>query len=579
MKRLFLAYDDKDFAEWIEEELTEYGRFVRSIDGLDFFFPQWNAVVSADVIILPETVIKSQESFLNLYHTVKTESPETVFLLIYHREKDSFIEQLTAEGNVCVHYDELDTGLLEERLRGKKPLITASTPVVAETPDDEVSEVPARRVLEEVQDSLSSEPPGMTTVEREAPRALAEVELAKSENIQTSNEVTGSSNLDEAAEKIAKIEVIPDLASQATQTRQVDLANQVRVETDPIEKQSEKVMHEDSLVETGSSLAVEIREKPKIDAPKLKKRRSPEEQKAKLQKIKERIVIEEKIITVHVPIHVSSKLISVVSLYPRAGATFVTSNFARMLGENKIPVGVLEPVSPSMGSTYYELMHGEKRAPKEWRAWAQQIKQNGHVSPMYDWVDHGVTWMPSTIEPMSRWSEKDLMALLMAARKLPIVLCDISSNYQDDLNQMILSVSDEIWIVADGDPIQLNHYFKQVDSFMTKYPEKPLRIIANKWNSFIKDNEWKEAMAHSPTAHIPELGPEVIKQLWAGKMAWDDSKLKNVLSKSFKPLAKNILPKQFYGLLKQQYGIGARLSHIFKQMQSLEDEKNPAKML
>ena len=98
MKRLFLVYDDKDFAEWIEDEMAEYGTLIRSIDSLDFFLPQWNATGSAaDVIIIPETVLKTEESFWNIYKNVRSGAPDTIFLLIYYRDKDQFISTLESE--------------------------------------------------------------------------------------------------------------------------------------------------------------------------------------------------------------------------------------------------------------------------------------------------------------------------------------------------------------------------------------------------------------------------------------------------------------------------------------------------
>lgn len=535
MKRLFLVYDDKDFAEWIEEELAEYGRFVRILEGLDFFFPQWNATGSADVIILPELVIKSQESFMNLYHTVKTESPETIFLLIYQREKDPFIEKMIADGNVCVSYEELDTGILENRLRSNQSYMTITSSEQAQ--------------MKEVASPVLA-------IEHEQNRHQTEEESnypAESKVVHSEDEETAALNSKYQQEQKTK---------ECTQ-----LSEQVAQLVTPAKQP------------VSTSLSEPDRPEPEHPAPSdvvkvepVKKRRTPEEQKEKLQKIKERIVIEEKIVTIHVPVHYNSMLVSVVSLYPRAGATFVTANFARMLGENKVPVSVVEPVFSDRGSTYYELMFGDKNAPKEWESWAEQLQKNGYISQEKNWMSGGVTWVPSNIEPTLNWSEEHTMQLLLSAKRYPITLCDISSHYTDPQARKILSMSDEIWIVADGDPIQLGLHYKSIDIIKNQYPNKPIKVIGNKWHSFIKQAEWKEAVLLPVLTQIPDLGPTVLKHLWAGKMAWDDANLKNILAVPFKPMARIVMAKEMYGLLKKQYGFGAKLSGLFRQMKSLENE-------
>ena len=313
------------------------------------------------------------------------------------------------------------------------------------------------------------------------------------------------------------------------------------------------------------------------DEPTKLKRRSTEEQKVKLQRIKERIVIEEKIVTVHVPVHFNSMLISVISLYPRAGATFVTSNFARMLGENKVPVAVFEPVLQNIGSTYYELMHGDTNAPKEWKSWAEQIQKVGYITQKKTWLSNGVNWIPSNINATPDWNEDQTMQLLLSAKKFPVAICDISSNYNVPQCKKILSMSDEIWIVADGDPVQLNHHLQTVDALRNEFPGKQMKVIGNKWSEYIKQAEWKDAMLLPTLAQIPDLGSVVLKHAWDGNMAWDDAKLKNVLSTHFKPLARSVMAKEMYSLMKKQYGFSAKVRGFFKQMKALDDESNTKK--
>ncbi|MFX3639823.1 MAG: hypothetical protein ACE3L7_14405 [Candidatus Pristimantibacillus sp.] len=491
MQRLFLIADDNDFAEWIIDELSEFGRFVRTLDSMDYFMPQWNAT-GADVIILPESVIKSDESFWKIYFNVKKQNHEVLFLIIYHRNDDEFIEKLRENGNICVSYNDLDTGLLEQRLRFSKTDITKIK--------DEMNN--------EVEDSVTS--------------SICEIENEFSE-IKDINE---SENLPATVEGLnVESHILPDTETTVLRTNTLP-----------------------------------------------KKKKSAEEQKAKLNKIKDRFIIEEKIIKVSVPVHHNSILVSVISLYPRAGATFVVSNFARMLGENNVPVTVLEPPSDIVGSTIYEVMHGDENAPKEWMSWSEELQLKGHISQSMMWSMGGVNWVPASIEPVTNWADDQTLHILLAARKSPVTICDISSRHNEPHCKKIMSMSDEVWIVADGDPIQLNHHFSTIDKLRETYPEKKLKVIGNKWNEHIKDHEWKEAVSLPVITYIPDLGTSVYKHLWNGNMAWDDSKLKNSLVGPFKPLVREIVSKEIYYLFKKEYGLKAKVNGILGKFKLLDDE-------
>ncbi|OME78644.1 hypothetical protein BK120_23175 [Paenibacillus sp. FSL A5-0031] len=499
MKRLFLVSDDKDFAEWIEDELSETGRFIRSIDSFDFFIPQWSTAQGADYIIFPETVITSDESLLRIYRSVHKESPSTCFLFIYHRDDDELTKLLTAEGNICVSYDDLDAGLLERLIRNNVNRKSIS--------------------LEQASPILNEEKSNNTNLVENSEMYIThykEERLVIEEESIISADKKSSEELESAAQSVTNAQQIEELKPQ--------------------------------------------------------KKRTNAEQKEKLARIKERIIIEEKIVTIHVPVHFNSKLISLVSLYPRAGSTFITSNFARMLGENKVPVAVLEPIFGNIGSTYYELMHGEVNAPKNWISWAEQIKQFGSVNQDNTWSSHGVTWIPSPVEPLKAWSEEENMKLLLSASRYPVTLCDISSGYNDPNCKKILEMSDEIWIVADGDPVALNHHFKTIDKIKLEFERKKIRIIGNRWNQYINKSEWKEAVLLPLLTHIPDLGTIVLKQLWAGNLAWDDQKLKEVLSSPLKPMAQSVVAKEMYHLFKRQYGLGSKLRSFFREIKLLDDE-------
>ena len=103
IRRIFLATPDRDEIEWLSDELSDYGRIVRTIESLDFFVPQWETIEVTDVIFM-ESVIRSDESFKKLILKIRLDRPETQIMLIYHRDDDEFIESLTDDGINCVSY-------------------------------------------------------------------------------------------------------------------------------------------------------------------------------------------------------------------------------------------------------------------------------------------------------------------------------------------------------------------------------------------------------------------------------------------------------------------------------------------
>ncbi|CAH8721293.1 hypothetical protein P4K96_22805 [Bacillus cereus] len=117
MNRVFLATPDQDESEWFSDELKEYGRIVRTIDSLDFFVPQWESV-EANVVIFMESIIHSEDAFQNLIEKIRSDRPATTIMFIYHRKKDTFINNLNDEGIFCVSYLDLEPGLVEACLAG-----------------------------------------------------------------------------------------------------------------------------------------------------------------------------------------------------------------------------------------------------------------------------------------------------------------------------------------------------------------------------------------------------------------------------------------------------------------------------
>lgn len=121
MHRLFLVSDDEDFAQWVEKELSDYGRFVRKIDDFEFFIQQWSTS-EAEIIIATEYAIESEDSFFKILNQVEIQDPFITIMLIYFREEDAFIQSLKDRNVVCISWNDLDFGLMKKRLEQSRSI-------------------------------------------------------------------------------------------------------------------------------------------------------------------------------------------------------------------------------------------------------------------------------------------------------------------------------------------------------------------------------------------------------------------------------------------------------------------------
>lgn len=134
MNRIFIASEDRDEAEWISDELKEYGRVVRVVDSLDFFVPQWESV-EANVVIFMESIIHSEESFVKLIHKIRSDKLATIIMFVYYREDDDFIKSLSNDDIHCISYMDLEPGVIETRLTGVTVVSFQQTPITNERRD------------------------------------------------------------------------------------------------------------------------------------------------------------------------------------------------------------------------------------------------------------------------------------------------------------------------------------------------------------------------------------------------------------------------------------------------------------
>lgn len=116
MQRILMASADSAELEWFTEEMRD-ARIVGKIQSLEFFIQQWQSV-QADTCIVTDNVMDNEELLLN--HVLWLQEQETlvkIFFIHFREAEDEFIRTLMAHDIVCVHYDKLEPGTVEETIR------------------------------------------------------------------------------------------------------------------------------------------------------------------------------------------------------------------------------------------------------------------------------------------------------------------------------------------------------------------------------------------------------------------------------------------------------------------------------
>ncbi|MCA0757965.1 protein kinase [Paenibacillus sp. N4] len=232
--------------------------------------------------------------------------------------------------------------------------------------------------------------------------------------------------------------------------------------------------------------------------------------------------------------------ISVLSLTPGAGATFLTLALAQCLADPHRPVTAVE---------YDEL------AP-EWHALLSRPGRPDRPSGLrpyplderYMLGDHssdGLIWL--SLRPGNHLLAKRLKQTfdrLMGQLPTPVTLLDLSGSWRSVQAAEPMMASRYVLAVADPSAykwqaeelLQLQHLDEKLRS-----RGGALLWIANKDTEFRGRSEWLSMFPSPPAAVIPGLPSHLIVQAnWEGRLPFEDMRLKDRLSKALRPLMKRI---------------------------------------
>lgn len=272
--------------------------------------------------------------------------------------------------------------------------------------------------------------------------------------------------------------------------------------------------------------------------------------------IVEKEKLKEKIVEIQIPKYLAlpSRLVSVVSLYPQVGTTFLLDNLTAFLSEKKLPIGLIE--SPGPRSVWYELLDGDHTAPKAWKPWFKQIVEKGFVEKGSEWEKNNVYYIPNGNED-TEITENDALKLLYLTKQIPILFIDISHNIGTPFSDTALKQADEIWLVVSGDPIQINIQLEKVMSYLSNYiNNKNVFLIGNKWHDsydeYLSKDILRERAGLDLLTAIPDVSDMNASAMWEGVKVIQTKKGRELLKPPFMTMIERILPNE----IVKEFGTG-----------------------
>lgn len=346
MHRLFLVSDDEDFAQWVEKELSDYGRFVRKIDDFEFFIQQWSTS-EAEIIIATEYAIESEDSFFKILNQVEIQDPFITIMLIYFREEDAFIQNLKDRNVVCISWNDLDFGLMKKRLEQSRSIKELQTRAESypqmhssnksEYVSDDTDDTDVEIKIEQPEPTIQF---GLEIVDKESPLENSLIENTEKHYVNSYSPIESKDLFNEEFEK--KDEYIEKTYVESHQ----ESSDETDQEDSPQLKVSEEKQSEEEVV-------LSRRNQTKKRYPKL-----PSLPKHENQIIyKDRVIINEKII--------GTVLIAVASTNRRAGSSHNAIQIARYLSGNSFEVACVELLDINVNPSVFKFLDdGTKKSKK-----------------------------------------------------------------------------------------------------------------------------------------------------------------------------------------------------------------------
>lgn len=196
--------------------------------------------------------------------------------------------------------------------------------------------------------------------------------------------------------------------------------------------------------------------------------------------------------------NVVPKLIAIGSIHPGAGSTFFIHNFSRFLSDGGIACSVIEAFNTY--DALYHLFSAEQDEPENWESLHYYISKGFRNVSTPRWKIDDITVFPQKNADIKEIDVEIAKEVIFIARQSPIVLVDISHNWDDPISKVVLSMCDELWCITEPNPYYIRaceQHYKYIYQVSKRVGENNVIVIGNRWEAGIE----------------PEFLPEIYTQI------------------------------------------------------------------
>jgi len=250
-----------------------------------------------------------------------------------------------------------------------------------------------------------------------------------------------------------------------------------------------------------------------------------------------------------------NKLIVIGGLSKGAGSTFLSVNLAKALTDLKIRTSVLEPPLDEPYLFYYlgiDKAISIKCLENNFYSYPHAIDNGQKIIKNMGTIIDDIIWiMPSPFEnKIESWDHIKMLMLLDAARKSPISIIDVGTNYEHESIESILSGADMFLMVINPLPAELNKNKINIEKLIKLKKEGlPIEFVINNHTPAITKKTLSEYFKTTPLTYIPSIETRYIQEA-AHKymMPISHSQISEKLFTPISEIINNLIPQ---GILKE----------------------------
>lgn len=272
---------------------------------------------------------------------------------------------------------------------------------------------------------------------------------------------------------------------------------------------------------------------------------------------------------------IDQQIVVIANLSRRAGASFLTANFARMLARLKVFTCVIEPplsypymfnaIGIDVKIDAFKKANKKNAAAPDFYSYPHAIFYNELLLKNREAIIDDIIWaVPDPRLPLIHemvadkaaannnnmasltWDYYKMMKLVSCTKGAPIKLVDVGSHISEESITHFLPEADLILIVVDPMPADCLESRDKL-SYIKSLKEKglPIKFIANKWAPGIDAEYFFEYLQEDLLMKVPYVPANYIYQaLFEFKMPYDIPEVEDLLSRPFTDLAKLLVPME-----------------------------------